>query len=81
MDREDCDGGEVSVVKAQLSVQRAILSELNVLTAKVKDDDKCEKVSSEWKLVAMVVDRLCFCIFTVLYVTATIVIFRRQLLL
>ena len=53
----------------------------------VYDEDKHGKGKhgnvkySEWKFVAMVVDRLCFCIFTVFFVIVTLVIFRRQLLL
>ena len=35
---------------------------------------------SEWKFVAMIVDRLCFCIFTVFFVIATLITFRRQIL-
>ena len=57
----------------------AILVELRLLTLKVKEDAKDKKVTSEWKFVAMVVDRLCFCIFTAFFVVATVVVFRRQL--
>ena len=57
----------------------AILAELRLLTTKVKEDARDKKVSSEWKFVAMVVDRLCFWMFTVFFVVATVVVFRRQL--
>jgi len=61
---------------AQLAI---IAAELRQLTARVREDGRDKKVSSEWRFVAMVVDRLCFCIFTVFFIIATVVVFRRQL--
>jgi len=61
---------------AQLTV---IADELRLLTTKVMDDSRERKVSSEWKQVAMVVDRLCFCIFSIFFIIATVVVFKRQL--
>jgi len=69
--------GDVGVngATAQLAV---IAAELRQLTAKQRDDGRDKKVSNEWRFVAMVVDRLCFCIFTVFFIIATVVVFRRQ---
>jgi len=72
----DTGVGGATSLQAQVA---AILAELRLLTMKVKEDAKDKKVTSEWKFVAMVVDRLCFCIFTVFFVVATVVVFRRQL--
>ena len=68
--------GGARVLQTQLS---AILAELRVLTCKVREDSRDKKLSGEWKLLAMVVDRLCFCVFSALFVIATVVVFRRQL--
>jgi len=57
----------------------AILAELRMLTTKVKEDARDKKVGSEWRFVAMVVDRLCFCVFFVFFCVATVVVFRQQL--
>jgi len=54
---------------------------LQEMQCKVTEEDRRRKVIySEWKFVAMVVDRLCFCIFTSFFIIATLVIFRRQIL-
>lgn len=65
----------VSGATAQLA---AIAAELRQLTAKLRDDGRDKKVSNEWRFVAMVVDRLCFYIFSVFFIIATVVVFRRQ---
>jgi len=72
----DTAGAGTATAAHQLAV---IVSELRQLTARVREDGRDKKVSGEWKFVAMVVDRLCFCIFTVFFVIATIVVFRHQL--
>jgi len=79
--------GEVGVVNIQLSIQHAILTELKLLSAKLecclksyfKDDGKDDRMSDEWKLVAIVIDRFCFCIFNLLFIIATLIIFRHQI--
>jgi len=59
---------------------QAVANMLQEKQSKVTDENKRKKVRSEWKFVAMVVDRLCFCIFTLFFVIATLFIFRHQLL-
>lgn len=70
--------GDVAGVGGEWAV---LVGELRQLTARVRDDGRDKKICSEWKVVAMVVDRLCFCVFTVFFVIATIVVFRRQIFL
>jgi len=57
-------------VKTQVT---SILTELQQLTKKVKEDAEDQKLSSEWKLVAMVVDRLCFIVFSAAFVVIIVV--------
>jgi len=53
----------------------AILNELRFITKKMKEDVESNDETNDWKFAAMVVDRLCFWIFTFYLVAATIVIF------
>ena len=53
----------------------AILNELRYITKKMKDDLESEEETNDWKFAAMVVDRLCFWIFSLYLVGATIAIF------
>lgn len=53
----------------------AILNELRYITKKIKDDLESEEETNDWKFAAMVVDRLCFWIFSLYLVGATIAIF------
>jgi len=80
---DEVDGREMGVANIQLSVQRAILTELKLLPAKLecclKEAGKDGEMSDEWKLVAMVIDRLCFCIFSSFFVVATLITFRSQI--
>ena len=69
-------GGATSLVQTQLA---AIVAELRLLTTKVKDDARDKKECSEWKLVAMVVDRLCLYLFSIFFFVSMVAIFRRQL--
>lgn len=55
----------------------AILNELRWMTNKLKDDAEEGSVTSDWKFVAMVVDRLCFWVFTFYYIIGSAVIFFR----
>jgi len=55
----------------------AILNELRWITNKFKDDVEESSATSDWKFVAMVIDRLCLCVFTVYYVVGSIIIFMR----
>ena len=70
-----------AVLAASLSSLRgellAILNELRWITSKLKDDAEEGSVTSDWKFVAMVVDRLCFWVFTIYYVVGSLVIFLR----
>ena len=79
---QEMKSGESGVVRAITSLQTDIRAELQLLPKKIKDaaDKKIEdcaedkKANSDWKLLAMVVDRLCFVVFTVSFV-AVIVVF------
>ena len=62
-----------AVVRAITSLKTDILTELQLLTKKIKEDAEDEKMSSEWKLMAMVVDRLCFYVFFVSFVIVIVV--------
>ena len=77
--KSDDTTGDAGDVGATTSLQTQVAAILQLLTMKVNEDAKDENASSDWKFVAMVVDRLCFCVFTVSYVVATVVIFRHQL--
>jgi len=48
--------------------------------SKVNNSGKQKKAACEWMCLATVVDRLCFCLFTMFFGIATVVVFRRQLL-
>jgi len=72
----DTGVGGVTSLQMQLA---AILAELRLLTVKVKEDTRDKRVAGEWKFMAMVIDRLCFYIFIVLFFVATLVVFRHQL--
>ena len=78
----DTDGATSAVVMAaSLSVLRAellaILNELRWMTNKLKDDAEEGSATSDWKFVAMVIDRLCFWVFAIYYVAGSMVIFMR----
>jgi len=64
----------VQPVKTQVT---SILTELQQLTKKVNEDVEDQKLSSEWKLVAMVVDRLCFIVFSAIFVVVIVVFALR----
>jgi len=55
----------------------AILNELRWMTSKLKDDAEDGSATNDWKFVAMVIDRLCFWVFTFYYVLGSLVIFMR----
>lgn len=54
---------------------QAILNELKFVTRKIRDDDVGTDEMNDWKFAAMVIDRLCFWIFTIYLVVATLAIF------
>ncbi|PRD30807.1 UNVERIFIED_CONTAM: acr-16 [Trichonephila clavipes] len=59
-----------------LSYQRelsAILREIRFITKRMRDDDATQDIISEWKFAGMVVDRLCFILFTAFTVISTCV--------
>ncbi|GIY27606.1 hypothetical protein CDAR_209291 [Caerostris darwini] len=59
-----------------LSYQRelaAILREIRFITKRMRDDDATQDLISEWKFAGMVVDRLCFILFTAFTVISTCV--------
>ncbi|XP_064608817.1 neuronal acetylcholine receptor subunit alpha-7-like [Liolophura sinensis] len=49
-----------------------ILKELKKMTSKLKKDDEESDIRSDWKFAAMVIDRLCLWIFTILTLVSTI---------
>ena len=53
----------------------AVLNEIRFITRRMKDDAKAAQETNDWKWAAMVIDRLCFWVFTVYLTVATIVIF------
>jgi len=55
----------------------AILNELRWMTNKLKDDAEEGSATSDWKFVAMVIDRLSFWVFTIYYVVGSVIIFMR----
>ena len=53
----------------------AILKEVRFVTQRIKDDVANSDQTSDWKFAAMVIDRLCFWIFSVYFVVGTLAIF------
>jgi len=53
---------------------KSILGELRTLTTKLRQDERFEDECSDWKFAAMVVDRLCLCLFTAFTVISTFAI-------
>ena len=49
----------------------AILNELRFITRKIKDENDVAEETNDWKFAAMVIDRLCFWIFSIYLVAAT----------
>jgi len=74
--RPPCAGyGNAVPMAGMRSELLAILSELRYITKKIKNDLESEEETNDWKFAAMVVDRLCFWIFSLYLVGATIAIF------
>jgi len=53
---------------------KSILGELRTITTKLRHDERFEDECSDWKFAAMVVDRLCLCLFTMFTVISTFAI-------
>ena len=70
---QEMESGDGGVVRAITSLQTHILAELQLLPNKIKDAAVDKKVNSDWQLLAMVVDRLCFVVFTVSFVVVVVV--------
>ena len=51
-----------------------ILNELQLITRKLKSDEEDEQKSLDWKFAAMVIDRLCFFLFSIATFISTVVI-------
>ena len=60
-----------------VALLREILHELRSLTEKVKQDDRRQSECSDWKFAALVIDRLCFVLFTFFTLASTVVILSR----
>ena len=67
--RTEADGATRTEILA------AVLNEIRFITRRMKDDAKATQETNDWKWAAMVIDRLCFWVFTVYLTVATIVIF------
>jgi len=75
----DGGGGEASSSAADgapggtpaVCLLRSILGELRAVTTKLRQDERFEDECSDWKFAAMVVDRLCLCLFTMFTVIST----------
>ncbi len=52
-----------------------VLAELKRITKKMTEDAEAEVEANEWKFAAMVVDRLCLCVFSLYLVVATVSVF------
>jgi len=78
------DGGEASTSAADgvpgvggtpvVCLLKSILGELRSVTSKLRQDERFEDECSDWKFAAMVVDRLCLCLFTMFTVISTFAI-------
>lgn len=77
------DSGETSATAADgipgggtpaVCLLRSILGELRSITTKLRHDERFEDECSDWKFAAMVVDRLCLCLFTMFTVISTFAI-------
>ena len=55
----------------------SILSELRFITHKIKEGNENQDEINDWKFAAMVIDRLCFWIFTSYLVITTVAIFFK----
>merc|ERR1712154_626796 len=51
-----------------------ILKEIKVITDKIRDDEESTAIESDWKFVAMVLDRLCLITFTLFTIIATLAV-------
>lgn len=52
-----------------------ILNELRLMTKKMKEENDSIEETNDWKFAAMVIDRLCFWIFSFYLIGTTLVIF------
>lgn len=68
-------GGQASSTAGIRNELLAILNELRFITKKMKDDTERSDETNDWKFAAMVIDRLCFWIFSAYLVIATMIIF------
>ena len=51
----------------------SLLAELRCITRRMRSDAEKEDETNDWKFAAMVVDRLCFCLFSVYLALLTVV--------
>lgn len=58
-------------VQAVLLTMQQIYSELKYITQRMQRDDNVQDAKNEWKFAAMVVDRLCLCVFTMVIICCT----------
>ena len=62
------DGGYINVRNELL----AILNELRYITHKIKEDEETAESTNDWKFAAMVIDRFCIWVFSLLMLVTTI---------
>ncbi len=65
------DRQDFSSLRKNLS---SILSEIRLMTQRLKDDEENETKSLNWKFAAMVIDRLCLVIFSIATVLSSVLI-------
>ena len=62
------------MLRSELS---SILEEIRVITTKIREDGEADEETNDWKWAAMVIDRLCFWVFSAYLVIATIAVFIK----
>jgi len=67
----DCGAAEPD---SSVSLLREILENVRQVTARLKKEDDRQDECSDWKFAAMVIDRLCLCLFTLFTVISTFAI-------
>ena len=67
-------GGGAAGSTPAVCLLKSILGELRTITTKLRQDERFEDGCSDWKFAAMVVDRLCLCLFTMFTVISTFAI-------
>ena len=72
-DEQDATSNIASLHKRNTDASQlcTIVSQLNLLTNYLRQQEKFDDESQDWKFVAMVIDRLCLILFTILMIVFT----------